>query len=67
MLAELVPNPKIHGMVVGLLEPDGSRRVIAYGSAGPEGPPLDAESDAGDWLGLQGVRWRAAGRHGPPG
>lgn len=44
MLAELVPNPKIHGTLVGLLEPDGSRRVIAYGSAGPEGPPLDAES-----------------------
>ncbi len=44
MLAEIVPDPQVHGMVVGLLEPNGSRRVIAYGSAGPGGPPLDSES-----------------------
>jgi D-alanyl-D-alanine-carboxypeptidase/D-alanyl-D-alanine-endopeptidase len=44
MLAEIVPDPGVHGIVVGLLEPDGSRRVIAYGSTGPGGPPLDAES-----------------------
>jgi D-alanyl-D-alanine-carboxypeptidase/D-alanyl-D-alanine-endopeptidase len=44
MLAELVPEPALHGMIVGLIEPDGSRRVIAHGSAGPGGPPLDDES-----------------------
>lgn len=44
LLADLVPNPSDHGMIVGLVEPNGSRRVIAYGSTGPGGSPLDAES-----------------------
>ena len=44
MLKEIVPEPKSHGMIVGLLEPDGRRRIIAHGSEGPGGRALDAGS-----------------------
>lgn len=44
MLKEIVPDPRSTGAVVGLLEPDGSRRIIAYGSSGEEMRPLDGES-----------------------
>lgn len=44
LLAEIVPDRQSAGIIVGLLEPNGSRRVIAYGSGGPSGPALDAES-----------------------
>jgi CubicO group peptidase (beta-lactamase class C family) len=32
------------GIVVGLLERDGRRRIIAYGDPGPGQPPLDGNS-----------------------
>ncbi|HEX6557924.1 MAG TPA: serine hydrolase domain-containing protein [Longimicrobiales bacterium] len=32
------------GIVVGLLEPDGRARVVAYGDPGPGKPPLDGNS-----------------------
>jgi len=44
LLAEVVPDTRSHGIILGLLEPDGSRRVIAYGSTGPSGAPLNAGS-----------------------
>ncbi len=44
MLAAIVPDPQRHGAVVGIIEPDGRRRIVAYGSAAEGGPPLNAES-----------------------
>ena len=32
------------GLVVGMLEPDGSTRIVAWGDPGPGQPPLDGES-----------------------
>ena len=43
-LEELVGNGRAAGVVVGLLEADGSRKMIAYGSPGPSAGPLDGES-----------------------
>lgn len=43
-LARLVGAGRAAGVVVGLLEPDGSRRVVADGDPGPGGRPLDGES-----------------------
>ena len=44
MLKEIVPDVRSTGMIVGLLESDGSRRVIAYGSSGIGARPLNGES-----------------------
>ena len=44
MLKRIVPDARSMGAVVGLLEPDGSRRIIAYGGSGLHARPLDAES-----------------------
>lgn len=44
LLAAIVPDPRTNGAVVGMIGPDGQRRVVAYGSAAPGGPPLDAGS-----------------------
>ena len=41
ILQERIEDGRGVGLVVGLLEPDGSRRVITAGSAGLERPPLD--------------------------
>lgn len=43
-LQEVVGSGTAKGLVVGLLESDGSRRVIAHGDPGPDALPLDAES-----------------------
>ena len=39
-----VETRRVAGIVVGLLEPDGRRRIIAYGEPGPGQPPLDGNS-----------------------
>ncbi|HLM60121.1 MAG TPA: serine hydrolase [Pyrinomonadaceae bacterium] len=44
MIRENIPDAQSTGVVVGLLEPDGRRRVIAYGGSGLNAPPLDGES-----------------------
>lgn len=44
ILAEAVAAGTSRGLVVGLLDADGSRRVIAYGDPGSDALPLDAES-----------------------
>ena len=42
-LEEIVSNGRAVGVIVGLLESDGSRRMIAYGSAGPNALPIDGD------------------------
>jgi len=44
MLEEIVSSGRVVGVVVGLLDSDGSRQVMASGSAGPNALPLDGES-----------------------
>jgi CubicO group peptidase (beta-lactamase class C family) len=44
MLQELVDRPGITGIVVGLLDERGTRRVIAYGNPGAGALPIDGES-----------------------
>lgn len=44
MLRERVQEKRSAGIVVGLLQPDGRTRVIAYGDPGPSRPPLDSNS-----------------------
>jgi len=41
MLEKAVPSPQVHGAIVGLVD-GGARRVVAYGTAGPGGPPIDS-------------------------
>ena len=41
-LQALVEQGQSKGLVLGLLEPDGRRRVIAYGDAGAGAPPLSS-------------------------
>lgn len=44
ILEDRVDSGRSVGIVVGLLEPDGSRRYLAYGDAGPDALPLSAQS-----------------------
>jgi serine-type D-Ala-D-Ala carboxypeptidase/endopeptidase len=44
LLEDIVPGPRTGGVIVGVVEPDGSRRVIAYGDSRSNGGPLGAES-----------------------
>lgn len=44
ILKERVDQGRSTGLVVGLLEPDGERRILAWGDPGPGQPPLDGES-----------------------
>ncbi|MBA3576539.1 MAG: beta-lactamase family protein [Sphingomonas sp.] len=44
LLQVLVEQGQSEGFVLGLLEPDGRRRVIAYGDAGAGAPPLSSRS-----------------------
>jgi D-alanyl-D-alanine-carboxypeptidase/D-alanyl-D-alanine-endopeptidase len=44
MLQDLVGSGRAAGIVVGLLESDGTRRVISFGDPGPDGLPLDGHS-----------------------
>lgn len=40
----LVEDTPVAGMVLGVLEADGSTRIVSYGTAGPEAPALSPES-----------------------
>ena len=44
LLQALVERGESKGIVLGLLEPDGRRRVIAYGDAGAGAPPLSSKT-----------------------
>ncbi len=44
MFRQLVKSHGITGIVVGLLDEGGRRRVIAHGNAGPDALPIDGES-----------------------
>jgi CubicO group peptidase (beta-lactamase class C family) len=44
ILQDMVSSGRAAGIVVGLLESDGSRRIVSYGSSGPNGLPLDGHS-----------------------
>lgn len=44
LLKQRVTEKRSAGIVVGLLEPDGSTRVLAFGDPGPGQPPLDGSS-----------------------
>ncbi len=44
MLAIFTPDASTAGLVVGLLEPDGRRRVIACGAQCADGAPLDGRT-----------------------
>lgn len=44
IIRQRVEEKRSAGIVVGLLEPDGHRRVVAYGDPGPGQPALDGNS-----------------------
>ena len=44
LLQQLVNSHGVKGIVVGLLDENGTRRVIAHGDSGPGALPLDGES-----------------------
>ena len=44
MLRYHVEDQGIPGMVMGVLEPDGSTRIVSYGSAGPDTKPLGPQT-----------------------
>lgn len=44
LLQEAIPNGCSCGLLVGIVDPDGTQRVIAYGDDGLDGKPLDAQS-----------------------
>ena len=44
ILMERVADRRSAGIVVGMLEPDGSRRIVSFGDPGPGQPPLDENS-----------------------
>jgi D-alanyl-D-alanine-carboxypeptidase/D-alanyl-D-alanine-endopeptidase len=44
IIRQRVGEKRSAGIVVGLLEPNGHRRIVAFGDAGPGQPPLDGNS-----------------------
>ena len=44
ILKQRVAEKRSAGIVVGLMEPDGKTRVVAFGDPGPGRPPLDGNS-----------------------
>ena len=44
IIRQRVEEKRSAGIVVGLVEPDGRTRVVAYGDPGPGQPPLDGNS-----------------------
>src|SRR5262245_20928016 len=44
IIRERVQEKRSAGIVVGLIEPEGRTRVVAFGDPGPGQPPLDADS-----------------------
>ncbi len=43
-IRDMVKNHQVAGVVVGILDSDGTRRVVAYGNSGNSTRPLDGES-----------------------
>jgi serine-type D-Ala-D-Ala carboxypeptidase/endopeptidase len=44
IITQRVKEKRSAGIVIGLLDPDGTTRVVAYGDPGPGQPPLDGNS-----------------------
>jgi CubicO group peptidase (beta-lactamase class C family) len=44
MLRERIDGGAVKGMVVGVIDPDGQRRIVAYGSSGSPGLALDGNT-----------------------
>src|SRR5438093_210548 len=44
IIKQRVEEKRSAGIVVGLIEPDGRTRIIAFGDPGPGQPPLDGNS-----------------------
>src|SRR5436189_6284926 len=44
MIRQRVEEKRSAGIVVGLLDPTGKRRIVAYGDPGRGQPPLDGQS-----------------------
>lgn len=44
IIKQRVDEKRSAGIVVGVIDPDGRSRVVAYGDAGPGQPPLDSNS-----------------------
>ncbi|HEX4683182.1 MAG TPA: serine hydrolase, partial [Gemmatimonadaceae bacterium] len=44
IIRQRVDEKRSTGIVVGLIDPDGHTRIVAYGDAGPGQPPLDGNS-----------------------
>jgi len=44
IIKQRVQEKRSAGIVVGVLEPDGRTRIVAFGDAGPGQPPLDGNS-----------------------
>src|SRR4051812_31344725 len=44
IIKQRVDEKRSAGIVVGLMEPDGRTRIVAYGDPGPGQPPLDGNS-----------------------
>ncbi|MFH1763633.1 MAG: serine hydrolase [Gemmatimonadota bacterium] len=44
ILKERVEKAGVAGLVVGMLEPDGSTRIVAWGDSGPGQAPMDGQS-----------------------
>jgi len=63
MLRFIVEDAGTPGVIVGVLEADGTSRVVSYGSAGPSAATLGA-FPIPDRLDHQGVHRRSPCRHG---
>src|SRR4051812_14498061 len=44
IIKQRVDEKRSAGIVVGVMEPDGRARIVAYGDPGPGQPPLDGNS-----------------------
>src|SRR3954470_14760696 len=44
IIKQRVDDKRSAGIVVGVIDPDGRQRVVAYGDPGPEQPPLDGNT-----------------------
>ncbi|MFL5509299.1 MAG: serine hydrolase, partial [Gemmatimonadaceae bacterium] len=44
IIKQRVDDKRSAGMVVGVIDPDGRQRVVAYGEPGPGQPPLDGNT-----------------------
>src|SRR3979490_1558266 len=44
LIEDRVAEGRATGIVLGVLHPDGTRRIVAHGDPGPDARPLSAES-----------------------